>query len=66
MVIAGVDAEPSSVTLRMGAASAPEASEAVPLDFTYDALTRVVSVRKPDVCVVEDFDLRVSFAATSS
>lgn len=64
MVIAGVDAEPSSVTLRMGAASAP--AETVPLDFTYNAITRAVTVRKPDVCVVEDFDLSLSFAAASS
>lgn len=74
MVIAGVGAEPSSVTLRMVvAAAAPGGGNeeaittaSVPLDFTYDALARVLTVRKPDVCVVDDFDLSLSFAAASS
>lgn len=83
VVIAGVDAEPSSVTLQMvtaptpggggdetpaaaAAAAAVEEAAVVPLDFTYDALARVVTVRKPDVCVVDDFDLRLSFAAAAS
>lgn len=75
MVVAGVGAEPSSVTLQMvvappsggGEATASAAlTEAVPLDFTYDALARVLTVRKPDVCVVDDFDLRLSFAAVAS
>ncbi|CAM9381579.1 unnamed protein product [Pylaiella littoralis] len=65
VVIAGVDTEPSSVTLQM--VEMPAAAEGVvPLDFTYDALARVVTVRKPDVCVVDDFDLRLSFAAVAS
>lgn len=79
MVIAGVGSEPSSVTLQMVVAAAPGGREAeaaaavttaagaaVPLDFTYDALARVLTVRKPDVCVVDDFDLRFSFAAAAS
>eukprot|EP00903_Cladosiphon_okamuranus_P006839 g6661.t2 len=73
VVIAGVGAEPSSVTLQMATPSALEGGEAaaaavaaVPLDFTYDAVARVLTVRKPDVCVVDDFDLRLSFATAAS
>lgn len=71
VVIAGVGAEPSSVTLQMATPAAlgggeAAAAAAVPLDFAYDAVVRVLTVRKPDVCVVDDFDLRLSFAAAAS
>lgn len=76
MVIAGVAAKPSLVTLQMAvppssgggeeSAAAAAVSVAVQLDFTYDPLSRVLTVRKPDVCIVDDFDLRLSFAAAAS
>lgn len=66
VVIAGVDSEPLSAMLQMVDTPSSAAVGAVPLDFTYDALTRVVIVRKPDVCVVDDFDLRLSFATSAS
>lgn len=71
VVIAGVSAEPSSVTLQMAVPPSSGGGEAVsaaavPLEFTYDALAKALTVRKPDVCVVDDFDLRLSFAAAAS
>ncbi|CAN0083952.1 unnamed protein product, partial [Scytosiphon promiscuus] len=74
VVIAGVASAPSSATLRMSGAAGGgggpdgdgEPAEAVSLGFTYDAAARVVTVRKPDVGVVENFDLTLAFGTEAS
>lgn len=56
MVIAGLANKPSTVTLTTGASTVEYS-----LDFAYDAKTEVLTVKKPDVCVVENFDMSISF-----
>lgn len=60
VVIAGVKTEPSSATLTVAGTAT-----AIPLGFAYDAAAGLLTVRKPDVCVAEDFDIRLSFYSTS-
>lgn len=60
VVIAGVKTEPSAATLTMAGSDT-----AVALGFAYDAAAGLLTVRKPDVCVAEDFDIRLSFYSAS-
>lgn len=60
MIIAGVTSKPASVTLATGV-DTPSSKTEASLDFVYDVESGVVTVRKPDVRVAEDFDMRLSF-----
>ena len=60
VVIAGVKTEPSSATLTVAGSATT-----TPLGFAYDAAAGLMTVRKPDVCVAEDFDIRLSFYSAS-
>lgn len=60
MVIAGVKTEPASATLTVAGSDT-----AITLGFAYDAAAGLLTVRKPDVCVAEDFDIRLSFYSAS-
>lgn len=63
MVIAGVASRPASVTLATGGGvdSPSSKTEEVSLDFVYDMERALLTVRKPDVFVAEDFDMTLSF-----
>lgn len=61
VVIAGVKTEPSLATLTVVGSNT-----AIPLVFKYNAAARLVTVKKPDVCVAEDFDIRFTFSSTTS
>ena len=61
VVIYGLQNEPSSVTIANPASGSDERA----LDFAYDARVGAMTVRKPGVCVVDDFDLRIRDATTS-
>ena len=60
VIIAGVKTEPSSAALTVVGSQTES-----PLAFVYDAAAGLVTVRKPDVCVAEDFDIQLSFYSTS-
>lgn len=60
VVIAGLDGEPSSVTLSRGGSGTGTA-----LGFSYDPGRKVAIVRKPDVPVCDDFDMTLTFVRTS-
>ena len=60
VVIYGLQKEPSSVTIANPASGPDERA----LEFAYDARVGTMTVRKPDVCVVDDFDLRIRDATT--
>ena len=60
MVIAGMKTEPSSATITVAGSATT-----IPLGFAYDTVAGLITVRKPDVCVAEDFDIRLSFFSAS-
>lgn len=72
-MIAGVTSEPSAVTLftapwgvSMDGARAKDATtETRVLSFIYDAAHEVLTIRKPDVPVAQDFDVSLSFVRAS-
>lgn len=69
VVIAGVKSEPSSVTLvilHQQEGSAGGLAEPRSLGFVYDAARQLLTVRKPDAGVAQDFDMTIAYPVSTS